>query len=138
MKINKYGYYETGAKRKGRTTLVHRQVMEKKIGRKLLSTEIVHHKDENKLNNDPDNLELFSSHKEHAIHHLLEKGHVFGEKICKCCKERKKHFEFLSKGYCNKKKRFSANCIECTKRIRKLDNKRNELKIIFKLINHVA
>ena len=38
--------------------LVHRRVMEEKLGRKLKSSEIVHHIDGNKLNNDPDNLML--------------------------------------------------------------------------------
>jgi hypothetical protein len=37
---------------------VHRRVMEEKLGRKLTSDEIVHHIDGNKLNNNPDNLEL--------------------------------------------------------------------------------
>lgn len=136
MKINKYGYYEAGAKHQGRTTLVHRQVMEEKLGRRLLKTEIVHHVDEDKLNNSPENLVLFSSHKEHAIHHLLEKGHIFGEKKCKCCGERKKHSDFLSKGSSGNKKRFSAECIGCIKRIRKLGSERIRLKSIFKLINH--
>lgn len=46
----------------------HRLVMEKKIGRYLTSGEIVHHKDENKLNNNPDNLEVMSK-AEHCKHH---------------------------------------------------------------------
>lgn len=48
--------------------LQHRIVMEKKIGRKLTSEEIVHHKDENKLNNHPDNLEIMTR-AEHIKHH---------------------------------------------------------------------
>jgi hypothetical protein len=46
-------------------TFDHRQVAAKKLGRELLPTEVVHHKDENKLNNDPDNLEVCSSQSEH-------------------------------------------------------------------------
>lgn len=45
--------------------LEHRLVMEHILGRYLLPTEVVHHKDRNKLNNSPDNLELFSSNAEH-------------------------------------------------------------------------
>lgn len=40
--------------------LIHRQVMEQKIGRPLTAQDIVHHIDENKLNNDPENLELLT------------------------------------------------------------------------------
>ena len=41
----------------GREKALHRYVMECKLGRKLKSNEIVHHIDEDKLNNEPDNLE---------------------------------------------------------------------------------
>lgn len=37
---------------------VHRKIMEDHLGRKLLPTEIVHHKDEDKTNNDISNLEV--------------------------------------------------------------------------------
>jgi hypothetical protein len=43
----------------------HRLVMEKKIGRRLRDGEVVHHVDGDTANNDPSNLELFSSHSEH-------------------------------------------------------------------------
>jgi hypothetical protein len=42
----------------GRLRLEHRILMERKLGRPLLDSEIVHHMDENTLNNNPDNLEL--------------------------------------------------------------------------------
>lgn len=48
--------------------LAHRKVMEEKLGRELTPDEIVHHKDENKLNNHPDNLELMTR-AEHLAHH---------------------------------------------------------------------
>lgn len=54
-------------KTKGRHT--HRVVAELKIGRVLLRGEIVHHKDDNKLNNDPSNLQILPSQAEHARLH---------------------------------------------------------------------
>jgi hypothetical protein len=49
--------------------LVHRYVVEKKIGRKLRQGEIVHHKNRNKLDNSPENLEVFANQEEHEKHH---------------------------------------------------------------------
>lgn len=46
----------------------HRYVMEQFLGRKLLSTEIVHHIDGNKLNNDIQNLQLLSVKQHSKIH----------------------------------------------------------------------
>lgn len=43
----------------------HRLVMENKLGRYLNPLEVVHHIDGDKLNNHPDNLELFSKNSEH-------------------------------------------------------------------------
>lgn len=48
----------------------HRLVMEKVLGRYLESNEVVHHKDGNKQNNHPDNLELYSSNKQHLAETL--------------------------------------------------------------------
>lgn len=45
--------------------LEHRYVMEQKIGRLLLPSEVVHHRDGNTQNNHPDNLELFESNAAH-------------------------------------------------------------------------
>jgi hypothetical protein len=47
----------------------HRVIAEKKLGRPLRDGDIVHHRDENKYNNNPDNLWLFSSQSAHAKHH---------------------------------------------------------------------
>lgn len=45
--------------RRRRWDMQHRVVMEQVLGRTLLRTETVHHKDGNKANNDPSNLELW-------------------------------------------------------------------------------
>lgn len=59
-------------KTKGRHT--HRVVAERKLGRALRRGEIVHHRDHNKLNNHPDNLEVLASQSEHARHHQWGKS----------------------------------------------------------------
>lgn len=43
----------------------HRLVMEKMLGRSLDPEEVVHHRDGNRQNNDPANLELFARNNEH-------------------------------------------------------------------------
>lgn len=48
----------------------HRVIMEQILGRPLRPGEIVHHKDGNILNNDPENLELLPSQSEHARQHV--------------------------------------------------------------------
>lgn len=47
----------------------HRIVAEKKIGRRLLPSEQVHHIDGDKKNNSPDNLDVLQSIAEHRSHH---------------------------------------------------------------------
>lgn len=46
--------------------LEHRHVVERRLGRYLLPTEVVHHIDHNPANNADANLELFASHAEHV------------------------------------------------------------------------
>jgi len=58
---------------KGRYAYEHRLVMERLLGRSLTWHEVVHHRDYNRLNNDPANLELTTRH-EHGAHHH-EHGH---------------------------------------------------------------
>jgi hypothetical protein len=47
----------------------HRHIMELYLGRKLLSEEVVHHKDGNKTNNDFANLELLLNQSSHSKLH---------------------------------------------------------------------
>lgn len=56
------GYYVYSSQK------VHRQIMEKHLGRKLLPEEIVHHKDEDKLNNDIENLEVMTRAEHNKLH----------------------------------------------------------------------
>lgn len=51
---------------------LHRYLMEVKLGRELLASEIVHHKDHNKLNNDINNLEIVTRSKHNTIHNFLK------------------------------------------------------------------
>jgi hypothetical protein len=48
---------------------MHVIVAEEKLGRYLLPEEVVHHKDLNKLNNNPDNLMIFASNSDHSRFH---------------------------------------------------------------------
>lgn len=57
--VNGHGYVEV--RRNGKRKLEHRLVMEQRIGRPLLPTETVHHIDGNRQNNDPANLELWTT-----------------------------------------------------------------------------
>ena len=51
----------------------HRAVAEQNLGRPLLPGEIAHHRDENKRNNAPDNIETIASRAEHSRLHSLGK-----------------------------------------------------------------
>lgn len=81
------------ANKTGGWVYYHRLVMENRLKRYLEKDEHVHHKDENKLNNNIDNLELLSS----SEHSRLHKG----EKEVKICKHCKKEFIYKHSGNLN-------------------------------------
>lgn len=61
----------------------HRTIAEQLLGRDLQDGEIVHHKDRDKKNNEPDNLIVFKTQSDHIRHHnrCLERQHIC---ICDC------------------------------------------------------
>ena len=65
--LGKNGYFYV--KLNGKYLLEHRVVLEKKLGRKLLSTEVAHHENEIKTDNRPENIGLIANNAEHQRHH---------------------------------------------------------------------
>lgn len=65
-----------------RYVLEHRAVMENEIGRLLEPWELVHHKDENKRNNDPRNLQIVTSAEHRKLHST---GRTMIDLICPNC-----------------------------------------------------
>ncbi len=53
--------------------LVHRKVMEKKLGRRLRMNEVVHHLDEDKVNFRPNNLVVMTYKEHYKLHKPLFK-----------------------------------------------------------------
>lgn len=100
MKIIREGQYMSVympqhhlASKKG-TVYVHRLVAEEKLGRLLKKTEYVHHIDENKSNNAPENILVFKTRKDHVMFHhgckIRQEGDVWvaipkEHNTCKTC-----------------------------------------------------
>lgn len=65
----------------GKTVSEHRLVVEQHIGRPLLISEIIHHRNEDRYDNRIENLEV-TSHQAHSEHHNQRHAR---EKICEVC-----------------------------------------------------
>jgi transposase-like protein len=76
----------------------HRLVMENIAGRRLKRNELVHHKDGNKSNNSPENLEIMEN-PDHTKHHNPRTGTGLGVIECAECHQTVNHF---AKGMCKK------------------------------------
>ena len=89
---NKDGRLRAYNKITHKVTSYPRVLMEAILGRALLPTEDVHHKDENPRNNDPNNLEVID-HREHERQHAKDKKesgklkYYDKEIICPVCKK---------------------------------------------------
>ena len=94
--------------------LEHRIVIENKLGRILESSEIVHHIDGNKHNNNVDNLEVMTA-SEHAYHHV-KKGRKMKTVCCGYCG---KEFTRESRLFFGKKSPM------CSRRCNGLNNQKN-------------
>ena len=81
----KIGYIVHSKTKKG----IHRIVMERFIGRPLKCSEVIHHRDHDKANNNPKNLQIMSQSehaKAHAVHRLETLD--LGPKKCVRCKHK--------------------------------------------------
>lgn len=68
---------------------LHRLVMEEKLGRLLDEHEQVHHLDENKLNNHPDNLKIVSLEEHAEIHWKTEEARKAQSELMKKIRSKK-------------------------------------------------
>lgn len=98
--------YADGSKR---TVLQYREVMETHLNRTLSSSEVVHHIDGNKRNNDISNLEVLNR-STHGKHHAKDAEVVKGtclecgaHILCKASVERRRIKRGVTGPYCNKK-----------------------------------
>ena len=93
----KGGYVTTAGYRciyvKGRRFLEHRHVMEQHLGRPLLRSDVIHHKNCDKLDNRIENLEIKTTQSEHAAgHHRFFRSDTHKE--CSKCRKIKPRTDF--------------------------------------------
>jgi hypothetical protein len=92
------GYYHTYDEA-GRQHQEHRLIMERIVGRPLRPNEDVHHKDEDKKNNDPSNLEILTRREHARLHHGLNGRWSLRFDCCQHCHSTERKHQ--SKGLCS-------------------------------------
>ena len=96
----------------GEQVLEHRHIMEKHIGRKLLPHEVVHHKDEDKTNNNISNLEIMTN-SDHSYHHHKTTFLNGTHKQCSVCREVKLHEMFARVNNPRSRSGLRSRCKAC-------------------------
>lgn len=87
--------------------LLHRVIIENRLGRVLNANEVVHHKDHNKRNNVVENLEVMDR-KQHNVLHGLEHGRKMLKLRCPWCG---KVFErFKNQTHLQKHSKYNCTC----------------------------
>lgn len=84
----------------GREIMEHRYMMEVKLGRRLKSSEIVHHKNDNKSDNRYSNFELHTRSSHTSLHHA--KGDLKRpRRMCSLCGNPAHAFGLCHRHYCS-------------------------------------
>lgn len=68
----------------GKRTFEHRYVMEQHLGRELLPSEFIHHKNGNRLDNRAENLAVMDSHRDHKLEHCTTYRDATHKECSKC------------------------------------------------------
>lgn len=89
----------------------HRYIAEIKLGRLLKSEEVVHHIDEDKFNNDPNNLMVFKTNADHSAFHMGCEAVLDGDVYW--CPNKNDHISLCpecNKRYMEKKSKMCTYC----------------------------
>lgn len=81
MGVERYAYMRAG----GELVYVHRHVMEQHLGRKLDTSEHVHHRNGNKRDNRLENLEVISAADHARLHGRTWRENLWADRTCHGC-----------------------------------------------------
>lgn len=107
----------------GRRIREHRHVMEMVLGRELTSSEIVHHLDENKANNNPANLKI-TNRAAHPKEHATFRSETHKE--CSACHDILPRLQFHRNSLANPSNKRDPNGSQCKRCDLEAQNRRNQ------------
>ena len=88
-RINQYGYYQISSSKEGNNgKLLHRLIVENYYKISLLPWAVVHHLDNDRLNNGIDNLTVLSNSEHLSLHNKGKNHHFYGKKVSDEIKEK--------------------------------------------------